>query len=146
MKKLISIVVLSLTIVVVSGCSAFSDPSFAGNMAGKAVYLTYQKVAEKKSPEFKAKIATIWDQVNSIHSTSDLVSSYSRLSLRFDDVINSKGLSESEMVMLYSIKNDISNKIDQIVGNQAVSNSEGIKFLIGMRNGISEMIQSDKNK
>lgn len=146
MKKFVLIVVSLFAIIVISGCSAFSDPSFAGNMAGKAVYLTYQKVAEKKSPEFKAKVATIWEQVNSIHSTSDLVSSYSRISLRFDDVINSKGLSESEMVMLYSIKNDISNKIDQIVGNQTVSNSEGIKFLIGMRNGINEMIQSNKNK
>ena len=110
MKKILCVMLLGL-MVFASGCSTLTDPNFAGQMSGKAAYVVYSQVAAKQDQAFKDKVADLWKTVNEIKSTDQLKEYVSKLTTKFDAVINSDKLTDAQKKQLVAIKNDVVTKL-----------------------------------
>lgn len=144
MKKLLKTVMLmiiSVSLLFVAGCATASfEPTNAGISTGKILYVTYVKVAESQDAEFKEKVSALWKVVNAITSEDDLKLSYETLNAQFKAILDdSDKLTTADKQILVSVANDILNKLKDVIQNN-MTDSDGIDFLIGIRDGVNSMI------
>lgn len=141
MKKIYMLFFI-VAIFFIAGCSSMFNSETSGIIAGKGLYIAYEKVSENKDAEFKEKVTSLWTYVNNINSTDDLTSSYNILKEKVDDCINSQELSDSDKKILKSISDDILNKVSSIINDKLSSNEDGVQFLLGVREGVNSMISN----
>lgn len=137
MKNLLLLLAVVSTFLLTS-CAMSIGPEVAGEAAGKAILLGYNQIAEKKSPEFRQKVETLWAEVEAIGTIDELVNQMDHLEKAFNLVINDQNLTEEEALFLISFRNLITRKVKAIMRNKLQSNQEAIDFLIGVRNGVDD--------
>lgn len=121
-----------------SGCSSVFNANAAGQATGAAIYIGYTKVAENKDQSFKDKVNALWAEVNKLESIEDLVASADKLSASFDEVINSKEISDSDKATLLALKSSVTEKVKAVMNETFTSNSEAVEFLVGVRAGVNK--------
>lgn len=114
-------------------------PLVHGRAVGAAVYIGYCRVADKQGPEFKARVAEIWSNVNKLQSTDTLASDILAVSGAFDKVLTDERLTESERQTLVQLKNMLMSRLDASIAGAVAGNKDALDFLIGVRQGINEM-------
>lgn len=145
MKKIFSCLFAGVVCsIFIAGCSTFDDPEYAGKLAGRSAYLIYERVAESKGSEFKGQVADIWTEVNKIDSVEDLTKASSILKPKFEATLKNQGLTDSETMLLQIAFQGIFDKIDAVTASTFEPNENGIKFLIGVRDGVNSMIKLKK--
>lgn len=137
MKNLFLLLVVISTAFLTS-CAVSIGPEVAGEAAGKAILLGYNKIAETKSPEFRQKVESLWAEVENIGTVDELVNQMDHLEKAFNLVINDQNLTEEEALFLISFRNLLTRKVKAIMRNKLQSNQDAIDFLIGFRNGVDD--------
>lgn len=124
-----------------TGCSSVFTPIVAGNATGKAIYIGYTKVSENKSAEFKQKVVDIWNIIDKIETKDQLVSSMNLLDKKFEELLASKELSASDIEIVKALYATVADKVKVILADSLTSNDQALEFLIGVRQGINDMIK-----
>ena len=145
MKKMLVIMVAAVVVTLLGTSCSTITPESAGIAAGTAAYLGYQHVAANKDDEFKQKVADIWKEVNEIETTTDLVSTVADLTIKFDGVLNDEKLTPTDKAVLLQLKNIMLAKVSEAIDSKFSSESDAIKFLIGARQGVNDMIELEKS-
>lgn len=133
------ILLLILSAAVFTGCQSIG-PQAAGQATGRAVYLGYSKVAEKKPEAFTNQVNALWAKVNQLETLDDLVNQVGYLTASFDAIINDSCLSEEERVVLISLKNMVVSKVKLVMKSKLQTNMEAIEFLASFRDGVNDAI------
>ena len=137
--KLKCFLFLILSVAVFTGCQSIG-PSAAGLATGKAVYLGYSKVAEKKDDAFTGRVNALWAKVNQLETLDDLVNQVDTLTAAFDEIINDTSLTEDERIVLISLKNMVVAKVKLVMKSKLQTNAEAIEFLVAFRDGVNDAI------
>ena len=139
--SLIAILAVTITLVGCTGCTTTTiTPKDAGIAAGTAAYLGYERVAAKKDEEFQKKVANIWAQVNEIETVDDLVSKTDLLTVAFNEILEEKELSDADKALLIALEQLVLNKVKIIAAEKIGEKEEAIQFLLGVREGVNNMI------
>ena len=142
MKKMI-VLAAAFAAALMSGCAttSLSSPRLAGNFAGRAVYVTYARVADRQSEDVRSKVEQIWKEVNAVNDASDLNVVRTLIGDRFDAVIDDANLTAQEKQILKGVKDEMLAKVDEAIAGKAASNQEGLEFLLGVRDGVNAMAE-----
>lgn len=126
------------------GCKTSTVTPYAcGYASGHAAYLGYCRIADKKSPEFKAKVAEIWDKVNAISNPDTLATDIASVVSQFDKVLNSDKLSDSEKQSLSDLRSLLLSRVDKIAAAKASEHEDALEYLRGARDGINACIKRE---
>ena len=142
-KTMTTFVVLCAMALGFCGCSTFT-PRSAGEAAGMAAYLGYQRVAADKDPEFQKSVAELWDAVDKIETIDDLRVAASMLADKYEAAMAKGKLNESELAMLNSIRDILLVKVEEALESKMASNKDAVEFLLGVRDGVNKMRALDK--
>ena len=124
-----------------TGCSSNPfTPEVSGVFAGKALYLVYTRNIDKQPAEVKQKIEALWAEINKVEDVSDLAVVRTLVEERFEVILADSKLTEADRAVLGVIKDEICRKLDEVINAKLTSNKEGLEFLIGVRQGVNEMI------
>ena len=124
-----------------TGCSSNPfTPEVSGVFAGKALYLVYTRNIDKQPAEVKQKIEALWAEINKVEDVSDLAIVRTLVDERFEAILADSSLTESDQAVLMVIRNEICRKLDEVINSKLSSNKEGLEFLVGVRQGVNEMI------
>jgi predicted site-specific integrase-resolvase len=137
--KLKCFLFLILSVALFTGCRTIG-PQAAGQATGRAVYLGYSKVAEKKPEAFTNQVNALWAKVNQLETLDDLVNQVDYLTASFDAIINDSCLSEEERVVLISLKNMVVSKVKLVMKSKLQTNMEAVEFLASFRDGVNDAI------
>lgn len=143
-KKIVMMFICSMFVLVgMTGCMspAFS-PEAQGIVTGKLLYTAYARVAASKGETFRTKVEVLWGIVDSISSTEQLNTMYDQLNKQFTEILTDKGLSEGDAKLLASVANDVLTKVKTVVDDKFAYDSDGVQFLIGVREGVDSMIRA----
>ena len=133
------LLLLILGVTLFTGCQSIG-PQAAGQATGRAVYLGYSKVAEKKPEAFTNQVNALWAKVNQLETLDDLVNQVDYLTTSFDAIINDSCLSEEERVVLISLKNMVVSKVKLVMKSKLQTNMEAVEFLASFRDGVNDAI------
>ena len=124
-----------------TGCSSNPfTPEVSGVFAGKALYLVYTRNIDKQPKTVKRKIYDLWAEINKVEDVSDLAVVRTLVEERFEVILADSKLTEADRAVLGVIKDEICRKLDEVINAKLTSNKEGLEFLIGVRQGVNEMI------
>lgn len=139
-KKIFMMCMAAVMLAIVgTGCASVAfTPEATGVTTGKILYVAYVRVAQDNK-EIKDKVEKLWVVVNAITTEGDLKISYETLDKQFKDIINTDKLSESDKQIVVALANDILNRVKSVIDNN-MTNSDGIAFLIGVRDGVNSML------
>lgn len=122
-----------------SGCTSIFTPENIGYIAGKSLAITYLQVSDNMNAEFNKKVNFLWTQIDQIETTDDLVALYKNLQLSFDDILADKNLTVKDRELLYSMAKDILDKVSAVINND-FTQTDGLDFLIGVREGVRSIV------
>ena len=139
MKKMLIALCALIGVSFMTSCTTIG-PAEAGKAAGTAAYFGYAKVAEKQSPEFKKKVAELWEVVNQMETIDDLVACVDDLSAAFDKVIADEQLKPEEKAALVALKNLALAKVKEVMASKLTPDSEAVTFLVNYRAAVNTCI------
>jgi len=128
-------------VLLTTGCSSVFTPATTGQATGRAIYIGYTRISETKSTEFKTRVAELWSTINAIETKEQLVGSMNILDVKFKELMSSKELSESDILIIQTLYATIADKVKLIMADSLTSNDQALEFLVGVRSGINEMIK-----
>lgn len=135
------LLIVGLVAAFLSGCAGSPfTPEVSGVFAGKALYLVYTRNIDKQPAEVKQKIEALWAEINKVENVSDLAVVRTLVDERFEVILADSKLTEADRAVLGVIKDEICRKLDEVINSKLSSNKEGLEFLIGVRQGVNEMI------
>jgi len=136
-RNILLLLILSVTLF--TGCRTIG-PQAAGQATGRAVYLGYSKVAEKKPEAFTNQVNALWAKINQLETLDDLVNQVDYLTASFDAIINDSCLTEEERIVLISLKNMVVSKVKLVMKSKLQTNMEAVEFLASFRDGVNDAI------
>ena len=135
------LLIVGLVAAFLSGCAGSPfTPEVSGVFAGKALYLVYTRNIDKQPAEVKQKIEALWAEINKVEDVSDLAVVRTLVDERFEAILADSKLTEADRAVLGVIKDEICRKLDEVINAKLTSNKEGLEFLVGVRQGVNEMI------
>jgi len=135
------LLIVGLVAAFLSGCAGSPfTPEVSGVFAGKALYLVYTRNIDKQPAEVKQNIEALWAEINKVENVSDLAVVRTLVDERFEAILADSKLTEADRAVLGVIKDEICRKLDEVINSKLSSNKEGLEFLIGVRQGVNEMI------
>ena len=135
------LLIVGLVASFLSGCAGSPvTPEVSGDFAGKALYLVYTRNIDKQPAEVKQKIEALWAEINKVEDVSDLAVVRTLMDERFEAILADSKLTEADRAVLGVIKDEICRKLDEVINAKLTSNKEGLEFLVGVRQGVNEMI------
>lgn len=135
------LLIVGLVAAFLSGCAGSPfTPEVSGVFAGKALYLVYTRNIDKQPAEVKQNIEALWAEINKVEDVSDLAVVRTLMDERFEAILADSKLTEADRAVLGVIKDEICRKLDEVINSKLSSNKEGLEFLIGVRQGVNEMI------
>lgn len=135
------LLIVGLVAAFLSGCAGSPfTPEVSGVFAGKALYLVYTRNIDKQPAEVKQKIEALWVEINKVEDVSDLAVVRTLVDERFEAILADSKLTEADRAVLSVIKDEICRKLDEVINSKLSSNKEGLEFLVGVRQGVNEML------
>ena len=143
MKKLtMMLAVVATSFAVMTGCTTTQQ----GELAGKALYNGYLKIAETQGDEFAGKVQKLWARIDAIETVAELSDTWKAITADLDDLIDNQNIKGWQKDLLKKIRAEIDEKIAKVIDDEVENNKAAMEFLVAIRNQIRKMIEDSAKK